>query len=428
MTESSRLEHARALVAQGRIGEAESEFRAILQAAPAHPEASNVLAVGAMGRGDHAQALELLRACAERHPDDASTWHNMGLALQAASDLPRASAAFDRAVGLAPDAHVSWLHRAGALELLGRAQDAAHSYLRALRLAQGKGRWRGPETTPPALRGQVEHAIAFVRSAQHTLMQQLLEAVRQRYEGDFRRVEACIESYVGIRPAASPDPRQRPSFLYFPGLPARPYFDRAALPWLQEWEAQTAAIRDECEALVAGGPGERVFASDALARQNLRNDRGVAKWDGFYFYRHGEKRADTANRCPRTSASIERLPLARVRGNAPEVMFSVLTPGTHLLPHRGVTNTRLVAHLPLIVPPGCALNVAGEQHVWREGQAVVFDDTYEHEAWNRGEATRVILIADVWHPDLSAGERAAVAEIAAAISDFNKASAVPAGL
>jgi aspartate beta-hydroxylase len=111
-----------------------------------------------------------------------------------------------------------------------------------------------------------------------------------------------------------------------------------------------------------------------------------------------------------------------VAGHGPEVLFSVYTPGTHLLPHRGVTNTRLVAHLPLIVPQDCALNVGGELHPWREGRVVVFDDTYEHESWNRSGEVRVILIFDIWNPHLSAAERLAVARLVEAIGGFRHAT------
>jgi Aspartyl/asparaginyl beta-hydroxylase and related dioxygenases len=103
----------------------------------------------------------------------------------------------------------------------------------------------------------------------------------------------------------------------------------------------------------------------------------------------------------------------------------VLHPGTHILPHRGVTNTRLVAHLPLIVPRDCALNVGGEIHAWPEGRCVIFDDTFEHEAWNRSDQTRVVLIMDCWNPDLSAAERAAIAELVAGIGDFNRSCGLP---
>jgi len=98
----------------------------------------------------------------------------------------------------------------------------------------------------------------------------------------------------------------------------------------------------------------------------------------------------------------------------------VLSPGTHLLPHRGVTNARIVAHLPLIVPVDCALRAGGEVHVWREGRLVFFDDTYEHEAWNRSGETRVVLILDCWNPYLTEAERAATGELMAAIGDFDR--------
>ena len=113
-----------------------------------------------------------------------------------------------------------------------------------------------------------------------------------------------------------------------------------------------------------------------------------------------------------------------IRDHAPETLFSVLRPGTHILPHRGVTNTRLVTHLPLIVPPDCALRVGGETHVWQPDQCVTFDDTFEHEAWNRSDETRVVLILDSWNPDLSEVERAAVTDLVAAIGDFNAHAAI----
>jgi aspartate beta-hydroxylase len=84
-----------------------------------------------------------------------------------------------------------------------------------------------------------------------------------------------------------------------------------------------------------------------------------------------------------------------------------------------------VTHLPLIVPPDCAIRVGGVEHVWQEGRCVTFDDTYEHEAWNRSEQTRVVLILDSWHPDLSEVERAAVTDLVEAIGDFNQSCEIP---
>jgi aspartyl/asparaginyl beta-hydroxylase (cupin superfamily) len=95
-------------------------------------------------------------------------------------------------------------------------------------------------------------------------------------------------------------------------------------------------------------------------------------------------------------------------------MFSLLAPGAHIPPHVGVANTRLVCHLPLIVPAGCWFRVGAETRLWEEGKAWIFDDTIEHEALNPTGELRVILIIDTWHPDLGPAERAAVAAVMAA--------------
>jgi aspartate beta-hydroxylase len=164
-----------------------------------------------------------------------------------------------------------------------------------------------------------------------------------------------------------------------------------------------------------------VFHDEALEQMHLRGLDVPPSWTGYYFYRHGVRREDNCTSCPATARALDRLPLVHVREHGPEVLYSVFTPGTHLLPHRGVTNTRLVGHLPLIVPENCALNVGGEVHQWQPGKVVVFDDTYEHEAWNRSQQTRVVMIFDVWHPGLTEVERLAVTALVGAIGDFRKA-------
>jgi aspartate beta-hydroxylase len=216
------------------------------------------------------------------------------------------------------------------------------------------------------------------------------------------------------------DARQRPSFLYMPALPAQPYLSRALFPWIREFEAETPAIRAELDALLPSARPERVFTSEELERENLRGHGAEPTWTGYYFFRHGVRREDNCARCPDTARALERLPLSHVRAHGPEVLFSVFTPGTHLLPHRGVTNVRVVGHLPLIVPEQCALRVGGEDHAWAEGRAVVFDDTYEHEAWNLSGKVRVVLIFDLWHPDLSAVEIAALSDLIADIGDLRE--------
>jgi aspartyl/asparaginyl beta-hydroxylase (cupin superfamily) len=101
-------------------------------------------------------------------------------------------------------------------------------------------------------------------------------------------------------------------------------------------------------------------------------------------------------------------------------MFSVLQPHTRIPPHTGVSNTRLVVHLPLILPTDCTFRVGNETRPWRMGEAWVFDDTVEHEARNDSDRPRTILIFDIWSPFLSPSERALIAEVTAAADAFNE--------
>jgi aspartate beta-hydroxylase len=297
-------------------------------------------------------------------------------------------------------------------------------YYRAIILSQRMGLWNDRSTTPPQLLDRVTHAMRYVKSGRRRFFRDALEQVGLRHGPEsLARFEECLALQLGDLHGQPPDPRQRPSVLWFPGLPASPHLDRAAFPWFTALERETAAIRAELLAVMdREDVAERVFGSLDAERLGLAGREATPSWNGIYFYRHGERRAEAHALCPRTSAVLESLPLARIREHAPEVMFSVLTPGTHILPHRGVTNTRVVCHLPLVVPDNCELIVGGERREWREGQAFAFDDTYEHEAWNRGSRTRVVLIVDVWNPHLTEAERDAITVLLAAMGDFNRAA------
>ena len=102
----------------------------------------------------------------------------------------------------------------------------------------------------------------------------------------------------------------------------------------------------------------------------------------------------------------------------PRVSLPALKPHTKIPPHTGVSNVRLVTHLPLIVPPGCGFRVGNDTRSWEEGKAWVFDDTIEHEAWNGSDQLRVVLIFDIWHPQLSQAERALITAMSAGINAF----------
>ncbi|MGE5167578.1 MAG: aspartyl/asparaginyl beta-hydroxylase domain-containing protein, partial [Deltaproteobacteria bacterium] len=83
-----------------------------------------------------------------------------------------------------------------------------------------------------------------------------------------------------------------------------------------------------------------------------------------------------------------------------------------------------VTHLPLVIPENCAIAVGGEEKVWREGEAFSFDDTFEHEAWNRSDRTRVVMLLDVWNPYLTAVECEAITGLIEGIGDFNESAGI----
>jgi aspartate beta-hydroxylase len=411
---------ARRLLEAGQLAAAERAYEAVLEVSPGDIEALNIVALGSLRTGDPKRALELLERAAAAAPGESATHHHLGTAYETIGDLVRAEAAHARAVRLEPAffrARAAW---AACLEELRKVDEAVIQYKRALDDAQSRGRWLDPATTPPALRPLVEHAVLAVRQGRRSAFETLLAPLREKYGRDsMTRVERCLRIYLNEEEAVYPDPRQRPTFLLFPDLPTSAYIDLERFDWIDALQESTPGIRTELEGLLPSSAGsERVFASDALEAENLRGIDATPSWTGYYFFRHGIRREENCLRSPATTRALDALPLSAIRDHGPEVMFSVFTPGTYLKPHRGVTNTRVVGHLPLIVPEDCALNVGGEIHEWREGRIVVFDDTYEHEAWNRSRSTRVVLIFDVWNPYLSDAERAAVTDVVAAIGDF----------
>jgi aspartate beta-hydroxylase len=406
---------------------AEQAYARLLEARPDDAEALQFLASCQLDRGHVAQAIEWLRAAHRARPRDAAILHRLGAAQVQAGDLGGAEDSLREGLQLAPGMFVARLRLGVVFEQRGRRHEAMTAYLSAINAAQAQGRWLSDETTAPGVRDAVKHATQYVAAGRRALFDAVIEPLRQRYgRAELARVDQCLAIYLHEQPAPLPDPRQRPTFLYFPGVPSQTFYPRERFPAHARLEAEADAIREELRAVLADA-GDRLVpflgasSAEAVAAQLLGSTGPhEAAWDAFFFYRHGVRHDANGARCPRTSALLDAMPLVRVRDHAPETLYSVLRPGTHILPHRGVTNTRLVTHLPLIVPPDCALRVGGETHVWEEGRCVTFDDTFEHEAWNRGGQTRVVLIMDSWNPDLSEVERLAVTDLVAAIGDFNR--------
>lgn len=407
---------------------AQQSYARVLELLPGDVEALQFLSSGQATLGDAERAVGLMHDAQQANPQDPATLHHLGAAQMDSGDFSGAAVSLRACVQQAPKMFVARLRLAMALEQLGQQHAALIAYFKAITTAQAQGRWLSDASTAPALREVVKRAMDFVDAGRQQLFETTLEPLRQRYgRSELTRVEQCVAIYLNAQPANLPDPRQAPKFLYFPGLPPTPFYARDRFPWQRALEAGAPRIREELHEVLAQPEKLESFLQSGLPEEVAAYLRGSgeqpAAWDAYFFYRHGERFDAHCERCPQTAALLANAELVHIRDHAPETLFSVLRPGTHILPHQGVTNTRLVTHLPLIVPPDCALRVGLETHVWQADQCVTFDDTFMHEAWNRSNETRVVLILDTWNPDLSAAERAAVTELVAAIGDFN-ASAV----
>jgi aspartate beta-hydroxylase len=429
---ASCREKARAAWQRGELEAAGQAFLHLLESLPDDVEALQFVADRELKRGNIHQSIKLLMAAQRAQPQNAAVLHRLGELQMLAGDLAAAIENLRHSLQLAPGMFVANLRLGVALEQRGHRHEALLAYLRAIDTAQTQGRWLSDATTASGLRDAVKHATRFVAAGRRELFDTIIEPLRQRYgRSELARVDACLAIYLGEHAAILPDARQRPKFLYFPGVPSQTFYPRERFPAHARLEAAVEVIRHELRCVLSQARDELVpflgaTSSEAVAAQLLAaSGTQEPAWDAFFFYRHGVRHDAQCARCPRTSELLDSMPLVRVREHAPETLYSVLRAGTHILPHRGVTNTRLVTHLPLIVPPDCGLRVGGETHLWQSGRCVTFDDTFEHEAWNHSDRDRVVLILDSWNPDLSNVEQAAVADLVAAIGDFNNASKMP---
>jgi len=187
------------------------------------------------------------------------------------------------------------------------------------------------------------------------------------------------------------DAGQAPSMSTYPGLTSRPWHDPATIPAARELERAAAQITAEFRQL-----DPRAFApeNEPIARQGA--------WDVFILYERGRRHDKRCRLFPTVSAIVEAN--RTVRSLAGLVYFSRLAPHSRVAPHRGPTNMRVRAHLGIEVPPDCGIRVGDTSATWQEGRCIVFDDSFPHEVWNDSERERIVLVVDLWHPDLSDDE------------------------
>jgi aspartyl/asparaginyl beta-hydroxylase (cupin superfamily) len=172
-----------------------------------------------------------------------------------------------------------------------------------------------------------------------------------------------------------------------------PVYDNGTFPWAGEVEREWHLIRAELDRVLTRKDELPGFHEIAGEVRSISADRN---WKTFMICAFGFKSEEAIKACPETWRILQKIPGLKT------AMFSIFEPGKHLKPHRGPYNGVLRFHLGLIVPqaePGkIAIRVADQTCRWEEGRALIFDDAYEHEAWNHSDAVRVVLFVDFLKP------------------------------
>lgn len=396
------VQMSRAEAAAGRMPESDQLLASVAQYAPNHPAVLNELGVRMLDRGAPQQALAMFERAAKVDPRHPSLWANLASSLKAMGRQTEALDALDKALELEPR-HLSALLQKGAIyEARGEQRAAARIYQNMLACIPPGGE------VPPAIKDAVARARQLVDKDLAELTATLegpLTELRERHGGRRqRRVDLCLETLMGKRqPFFS-----QPTWMYMPELPAIEFFERSDFPWLDAFEAETAAIRKELlQVLVADRDGLQPYI-DFPAHMPLDQFRELnrsRRWSAYFLWNQSAQVPAHLARCPVAARLLETAPRCRIDGRAPTAFFSILDANTRIPAHVGVTNTRCTVHLPLVIPPDCGFRVGATTREWVPGQAWVFDDTINHEAWNLSDTPRAILIFDIWNPLLTAAER-----------------------
>jgi aspartate beta-hydroxylase len=373
-------------------------------------------AIAAFEGGDGARVIAVLSPSLETDPDPRAALL-LGEAYRSVGDDAGLERAADRMIALDTAAIRPLIWKGDIWSRRRDERRAIQFYSAALHRAESG-------TVTPALAPELKRAARAVAELHDQLSIFLDQYLCDHGMPPEKRSARIITSIAMMTGQVQAEPNaQKPTVHYLPDLPDDGWYDAAPLAWATEIEQATDAIHAELVALLSGdGHFQPYIEGDTHGP--ARNYQGLLNnpaWGAYYLWRDGQPIAENIARCPKTAAALSRVPRPDIPGRSPTAMFSLLKPQTHIPAHHGMLNARLIAHLPLIVPPDCAMRVGAEARPWVAGKITLFDDSVEHEAWNNSNETRVVLLFDVARPELDAEEQRAVSLCFAAIDAFGRA-------
>lgn len=382
---------------------------------PTEIQAAQQQARQALAMGNFSAAEQALETLLKLRPRDPGAWLNLAGLRRQRNEFDGALLAIRRALELEPRNFHALLMYASLLERVGQTRAAGPAY--AIALVQAPS---DDELDPATL-----HAVKHGRTVadQHAkelgthIRDQVADTRDQCSATEKKRLEAFIDTTLRIRPRY----QQEPMEYYYPGLPPIWFHERSRFPWLEAFEAAADSIREnllDIQRQDNGGFAPYIQYEPHLPLDQWRELNHSPKWTAYHFFDKGQPIVERLQRAPAVREALTLLPQPSVQLRSPTALFSALRPGARIPPHTGVANFRLLVHLALIIPPRCGFRVGGETREWRVGEAWIFDDTIEHEAWNGSDELRTIMIADIWSPYLSPEERNAIASVIAATDSY----------
>jgi len=355
--------------------------------------------VQALRAGDAGTARHRFERVTATGRANGQIWLLLATACRADGDVGAEEAALDALLRIEPRSVRGRIMKGDCRKAAGDEGSALGFYLSALQIAADMD---APADLAAELR-RAEAEAAALKARRLAKREAVLASQGVPPEGRSARFQNSLDIFSGEKRIFI----QEPTDYYFPGLPATQFFDTADFPWVPELEAATGAIRAELEAVLkAGANGFKPYIRSDPNRPRVGHTplMDSMDWSALFLCENGETFAEAVAECPRTWDAVQAAPLPRI-ANSPTILFSLLRPGARIAPHTGTHNTRLICHLPLVVPRGCGFRVGNEVRAWEEGKLLIFDDSIEHEAWNESAEDRVVLIFDIWRPDLSEQER-----------------------
>ena len=363
--------------------------------------------LAALAARDTARAASLLREAAIAAPADEMPWIVLANAEMGLGNNDAAEAALDRQLALTPREIGALLLKALLRERSGDPRAASSFYQTALNQAAVSGQ------VPSELAALEAHARRFVAGTNAEFEAHL----RAQLGSDLSpTIAEALDLLTGRRQLYL----QQPTVFYFPGLAQQRFFDPADFPWLAPMLALLPQMQRELAGVLADeGSGFAPYVQRAQHRPAPNNPLLDSQaWGAFHFWRDGLQVEANAARCPATIEALGHAPLPQIPGRSPNAHWSRLLPGTHIAPHCGMLNTRLICHIPIITAPACTLRVGNETRAWCDGVPLVFDDSIEHEARNAGLQERVVLLFELWRPEIAETDRAAISLIFQAIGAY----------